>query len=92
MSKPMTVVTYRDVVDDGHDKTWDIQDLSDGLVIKKMLIPGLFGAKDIHVNHYPIEGVCLLITYTYHELDKDQLDGLIATAIHKVDLHKTSQN
>lgn len=92
----MIIVTYRDIPDDGYDKTWEIVEIdptdAGQFIVKELIVPGMFGHKDMYIRHHIIEGICLLISYTYHEPSEGLVSELVATAVHKIEQFKTGQN
>lgn len=77
----MKTIVYRHLPDDGFENHFEAKEVTSGMIVKEMVLPGMAGMKPIIIRHYKLVDLdlhWLLITYTHEVLEYEQF-----TKVHK---------
>jgi len=84
----MKIVVFRHLPDDGYESAFETINNPEGMIVKEMVIPGLFGHKDIYIRHHNFwhrGETVLLTTYTNEEPTGEEIEIVRGEAIKMLD-------
>lgn len=84
----MKMVVFRHLPDDGYESAFETHTHHQGMIVREQFIPGLFGTKDIYIQHsnfWHRGEAFLLITYTNEEPTGEEIEIVISRARNMLD-------